>query len=280
MLRIIGTIHLPAIVIALLTAVLLTACGGGGKKSMTADTITTPTPPPAAPVEIDTLIFSDIETQTNRGKIRIQTDCEGATCTLRLFGVEETISISGVFGSDTDFEELVPTETYRGVSLSKETGSELEYDFGWFKYSLFAAGLYKFPQLSVAGAPFSMSIGDATGTNPASITESATWSGVMLGRDMDPASGFARIRGNADITIADFMNPRVNVDFTRIKDLNTNRSRDNMNWSGIPLHGGGFKTGSDGNSIQGKFYGPNHEEIGGIFERDRVIGAFGTKRSP
>ena len=46
MLRIIGTIHLPAIVIALLTAVLLTACGGGGKKSMTADTITTPPPPP------------------------------------------------------------------------------------------------------------------------------------------------------------------------------------------------------------------------------------------
>ena len=30
--------------------------------------------------------------------------------------------------------------------------------------------------------------------------------------------------------------------------------------------------------ISGQFYGPNHEEVGGVFERNMIVGAFGAKR--
>ena len=32
------------------------------------------------------------------------------------------------------------------------------------------------------------------------------------------------------------------------------------------------------NGLDGRFYGPNHEEAGGVFERDRIIGAFSLTR--
>ncbi len=99
----------------------------------------------------------------------------------------------------------------------------------------------------------------------------------MIGRD--PATGLAiEIAGDAVLTIADFPDPRIAVTFTNIKDLGTDQARDDMTWSGIPLTDGGFATGTAGNSIQGQFYGPGHEEVGGVFERNQVIGAFGAKR--
>ncbi|MCY4498212.1 MAG: transferrin-binding protein-like solute binding protein [Rhodospirillaceae bacterium] len=54
-----------------------------------------------------------------------------------------------------------------------------------------------------------------------------------------------------------------------------------MIWSAIPVTVGGFERASAGaakNVIKDKFYGPNHEEVGGIFERDQVLGAFGAAR--
>ena len=51
-----------------------------------------------------------------------------------------------------------------------------------------------------------------------------------------------------------------------------------MTWDGLAVTNGTFGTGSQGDSIQGRFYGPNHEEVGGIFERDHIIGAFGGGR--
>ena len=87
-----------------------------------------------------------------------------------------------------------------------------------------------------------------------------------------------RIRGDADLTIADFTNPTVGVAFSDIRDLDTEGSRGDMTWSGISLTNGSFGTGTDGDSVEGRFHGPNHEEVGGIFERAQVLGAFGAKR--
>lgn len=79
-------------------------------------------------------------------------------------------------------------------------------------------------------------------------------------------------------TIDDFANPRLGMAFTNIEEVGTGAPRDDMTWSGIPLTNGGFATGSDADSIQGSFYGPDHGEVGGVFERDRIFGAFGAKR--
>ena len=52
-----------------------------------------------------------------------------------------------------------------------------------------------------------------------------------------------------------------------------------MAWRGLPVQNGGFaerRAASD--YIKGEFYGPAAEEVGGVFERNQIIGAFGAKR--
>ena len=78
---------------------------------------------------------------------------------------------------------------------------------------------------------------------------------------------------------ADFASSNLDVAITRIYDDEANRRTDII-WTDVPLgSGGSFGRGvSDGDKIEGTFYGPNHEEVGGVFERNNIVGAFGAKR--
>jgi len=49
-------------------------------------------------------------------------------------------------------------------------------------------------------------------------------------------------------------------------------------WEDLSLTDGAFQSGSSTNRVQGRFYGPNHEEVGGAFERNQVLDAFGAAR--
>ena len=100
----------------------------------------------------------------------------------------------------------------------------------------------------------------------------------MMGTDMGEGAPPRQLGGDADIVIPELANPSVEVAFTSIRDLGTGDARDDMTWSGIPLADGRFGSGSAGDSIEGAFYGPDHQEAGGVFERGRVFGAFGAKR--
>lgn len=223
----------------------------------------------------DSLLVSDSLARTVLGDVRVQADCTGTTCTLRdPAGRTTSTSISDLRdrivrqGLSPD-EPTTITETHRGVSLNTVN----DYD-GWLDYTTFLAGTGSALQGTY---PVSMSWGVETGNNP--VRGSATWSGVMAGVDVSATRYRNRIRGDADLTIADFADPTLDVAFTNIMDVDdANRRRADMTWDDVPLTAGSFGTGSDGNSIQGKFYGPNHEEAGGIFERDQVIGAFGATR--
>lgn len=220
----------------------------------------------------DSLLMSDSLAYTDLLYFRIQTECTGTACTVSALGRTGNFSLSdarAALGNLTSDEPPTATETHRGVSLNTVE----DYD-GWLDYNLFVAGR----GVTQRGTyPVGMSIGVATGSNP--VHGSATWSGVMAGVDVSETSSYRnRIRGDADLTIADFADPKLDVAFTNISDVDAGRRRADMTWDDIPLTRGGFGTGSDGDSIQGKFYGPNHEEVGGIFEREQVVGAFGGKR--
>ena len=102
----------------------------------------------------------------------------------------------------------------------------------------------------------------------------------MVGADVGSATATERpdlVQGDATVT-ADLDNADVDVAFTRIVNLGTGGARADMTWTGLPLGDGGFGRGSGEDRIEGRFYGPNHEEAGGIFERDRIVGAFGARR--
>ena len=153
---------------------------------------------------------------------------------------------------------------------------------GWLDHSAFFVGhgtLLEDGSGNRVTIPLAASMGDATGTNPAAVAGGAVWSGVMMGTDMGASGSRPReIRGDADIVIPQFANPSVDVAFTNVREPGTGEVRDDMTFNGIPLVGGRFRTGSAGDAIEGGFYGPEHQETGGVFERGRVFGAFGATR--
>ena len=178
----------------------------------------------------------------------------------------------------------------RGVSLVVEEASTDNVDAhvygGWLDHSLFAteSALLKSDRFPDQGATvaLSYSFGFSTGENPSAAEGSARWEGLMLGRDMSasPSRGQV-IRGDADVTV-EFggTGMTADVEFTDIANTETGERRDDMTWRGMTVEKGGFaRRNAVDDTISGRFYGPNEEEVGGVFERDGVAGAFGGKRA-
>ena len=113
-----------------------------------------------------------------------------------------------------------------------------------------------------------MSSGEATGFNPP-VTGGATWIGAMAGVDYGRSS--EDVTGTTTLNIDDLTNPDIDIAFTGISG-----GRADMHWSNLSVTDGTF----DGVSIEGQFYGPNAENVGGIFDRNSIIGAFGAQRLP
>ena len=159
------------------------------------------------------------------------------------------------------------------VSLAigfQDTGSAsyLEYG-GWLDHSMFYLSVSDLDSGFHADA---YSLGVATGTNP--VSGSATWTGSVIGVDIDVFGRGGALTGDAEINV-DFADADVDVAFTIMRyHLEGNITRPDMTWNDLPLDAGEF--GSD--NIQGVFYGPNHEEVGGVFRRDSLLGTFGGSR--
>lgn len=266
-----------AILVSALLAV--TGCGGNGAVMETH-------PIDAIATRADTLIFADVPVVTQAGVVRVEADCSGTTCDLSESGLDVgDVSLADLVGPSNTSQTLPDKwpgefETYNGVSVIEATETSPEGDAfltlgGWLDHSFFLAGAGTIrdtgSQESVT-LPVVFSAGVATGTNP--VEGSASWSGAMIG--IATGGGLRQVRGDADLTV-DLAGPAVDVAFTKIKDA-SNNARADMAWSGIPLIDGAFETAAPGNTVQGAFYGPAHEEAGGVFERDQAVGAFGAKR--
>ena len=145
------------------------------------------------------------------------------------------------------------------------------------------------------------SMGDAGNTNPdVSVSGRATWSGIMSGvfmpRSRDAGSF---VNGDAILTVTR-LDPAsgvsIDVEFGNVVHEDTGAEVGDMAWKGLTLTDGGFGAGhvvhdrgegffadeepggSRGEGIFGQFYGPNHEEVGGLFNRDDIAGVFAARR--
>ena len=215
---------------------------------------------------------------------RVRTTCEGDTCAIAFLPINDVSSFS------VENAELDLLRERRGVILVREVRSgsysEAEVYGGWLEHSYFGSGqsLFTHEDDPDRGAMVidSYSLGLSSGENPSSIEGSARWEGLMLGRDMSasPARGQV-MRGDADITV-EFGAVAVTADvaFTDIINIETGDLRNDMVWRGMAVEEGGFarRTAPD-DTISGRFYGPGEEEVGGVFERDGLSGAFGGRRT-
>ena len=108
--------------------------------------------------------------------------------------------------------------------------------------------------------------------------------------ESSPGSGDRghRVEGEATLTfwLAD---ATLDAAFTNIVDISVRLSEHSphphplhpsMYWEDLTVQDGRFREGSEGHLIQGQFYGPNHQEVGGIFEHNNnnIAGAFGARR--
>ena len=118
-----------------------------------------------------------------------------------------------------------------------------------------------------------VSFGASPGTTPTRIG-GAVWRGALVGID---TRSRVRVEGVAVIDIDDFARPDVDIVFTSIED-GRGRARADLTWQNIPVVQGAFRAQDMTGSIEGRFYGSDHGEVGGIFERDRLLGAFGGSR--
>ena len=146
---------------------------------------------------------------------------------------------------------------------------------GELEYSMFILG-------SISGDPGALplyydSVGLFLATNP--VEGGARWEGQVAGIDSRAGdSGGAMILGDAEVILTDFANPRVDVNFSGLKDLDTGFAREDMSWVGLAVADGAFFAQEGSSSISGRFYGPEQQEVGGTFDRNRIVGVFGGSR--
>ncbi len=119
--------------------------------------------------------------------------------------------------------------------------------------------------------------GAAQLSNP--VGGAATWTGDVLGFDItDGETSGNQVGGIATLTIGDFADPMVDVAFTGLQDMQTRTAIADMAWSAVPLERGEFRSEGQSGMIDGQMYGTDHSHVGGVFERDGIVGGFGARR--
>lgn len=242
------------------------------------------------------MLFSDIIEITELTLPRNSLTCSGTSCSgvltdgtpvgysLDNFGGIHDVGSGDLAGFNDQYSAVMIHEgvtLVQGRSAGRFDGRRYEFlnYAGWLANSAFA---FQWELATLQGSSVdtiswltTYSFGVATGTNP-SGSGKATYLGAMVGLD---AYGATIVQGRANLVVnLDASN--INVTLSQIKNLETGNDVANMVWSEIPLSGGTFESTTNESSIEGNFYGDRHEEVGGIFDRDNILGAFGATRQP
>ena len=102
----------------------------------------------------------------------------------------------------------------------------------------------------------------------------------MIGTDVQsgPTRGH-RVVGDASVRV-DLDRAELYVAVTKIRVVTGGRRRSpgDRSRQAISLHDGAFAIETGEGRLHGRFYGPEHQEVGGTFERHEVLGAFGGRR--
>ena len=240
----------------------------------------------------DTLLVSDIS-RTNSGTLDsdIPVTCVRNSCSDIIIGdVTLGISLSNI-GTPVedrfDLERFSSEDTlvmvHQGVTLAQSRAAGRDNDNivaeflsygGWLTESAFGVDVLTFRNASdeislVSGASY----GDNSSTRPTG-TGTANWNGSMVGVNKVSKNV---VQGSADISI-DFDDNSTNISsvmFSNVFNISTGNSVDSMVWENIPIRADGVFTSQTTGDIDGVFYGAGHTEVGGTFNRNDIIGAFG-----
>ena len=202
-----------------------------------------------------------------------------------LFLIDETsASVTSVTSTVTEGITLDDSDVTlaRGNLTTTFAGRELEFRTfaGWIDGSVFFGTTqiqigatnpeYRFIA-HTAGVP-------ASGNPSAAGSEtSATWEGATVA--VRKADG-TFLHGDARIILVDFTAPDIEVEvhLEDLRDINARTLDSNsFSWENLDLNNGVFEGGGQ-IQVKGRFFGENHEEVGGWFNSNEISGAFGGTR--
>lgn len=241
---------------------LLPACGGGGSS--------------AGRSGPDTFLLGDVLMSAQGQLFRASSSCRGTSCTITFQGQSETVNLSGL-DPNSATPGVTNRQTHNGVNVSRLALRDGEFSFdtygAWGDYNVASPAR---GSAFIQGIRFEyvapMSFGNRSGTNP--VSGSASWRGVMVGAKIRSSGVGAEVIGDAALT-ADLGAASLGLEFTNIAERFSGARSSDIRWQGVPMRSGAFSA----SGLQGRFYGPNHEEAGGVFERNGITGAFSLARN-
>ena len=233
----------------------------------------------------DTILATDVPIIYQGQQVVVETRCFRSTCTATEpstgAGVTWDLTFSPAGYRATGVGEKNGVHLAHGVATLTAGGTRFSVStYGaWIDHSAFGVEYGRIDSGQLRGTELAAgsSLGNDTGTRP---TGNATWNGIMVGGTRVNGTAQA-IQGDARV-VYNLSRNTLDAAFSRIYNLDTRQLHlaPSMSWNGVQVRNDGSFHGSisTSNEIQGRFYGPGHTEVGGVFEHPTAIGAFGAKR--
>ena len=120
------------------------------------------------------------------------------------------------------------------------------------------------------GTPTTRVWGTRSGSNP--VSGGAVWLGGVRAFSTG-LEGHLPVSGSARLEV-DFSDSTVDVDFTDF-----NGGHGDLSWQGLQMTAGAFRDSQSQPTIEGAFYGSNHQGAAGKFDRANLEGVFGAVRN-
>ena len=268
--------RIHATVALILAPVALAGCAGGGAAPALRLT----------PETIDTILVSDSLYYVNGQLVaRGENECDGGTCTTTLGGEEATTTAEEAWFLSVHAEApAAGTVRRNGIGIGRIERDDIAVDdapeltssavgYGaWARYVAFDATIQE-TETSIGRITAATASVGGIGNRSNPVGGSAEWSGAMVGLDYRDIAEQRFVQGDARVT-ADFADMDLDVALTGIAGLEFGDAYDDMTWEGLAMRDGAFETPT----LSGRFFGPDHEEVGGVFDRDGILGAFGATR--
>ena len=275
------------IVFALCT--LLAGCMGGGGSSRV------PEVPPPTPEQLAIQDYVQVATSSNLllstdrinwvpGRTepeRVSVECRGMYCSV---GYSAFIHADKVVAVPLEDVTVLPDAhgVHTGVVHYVGDFNDLDSYGGWMQHSFFASTvvLYKSdmdPDQGVVQTHGTVT-GYATNTNP---KMEATWTGFVSARDQSVATDLESVvTGAASLSVSIGEQVLADVYLTGMANATTGQAYTDVTYEDMPVKNGQFsRYHAEDDRLSGTFYGPNHEEVGGVFEHPQgLLGAYGGTR--
>lgn len=226
---------------------------------------------------------------TDLSPLEVGITCSGLVCVTQRVGSipPQTIRVEDLTGAEGGTSKSVLTK--HEITLLQYAGANLVSYGAWLDHSGFAVQQLGTLEVEDAGE-WSVYYGVAGGERTRDLPETgieARWDGLLVGA-IGHRDGGDAVQGDTVLRWHDAgSGQQLDIAFSNIQNLTRGRAHgQDYALERLTLDtNGSFAKQSDGNHVQGAFYGPNHAEAAGTVELGNpttagIVGAFGAKRAP